>query len=81
MLSVNEGVLQSEEVMVVVFVKLCVELEKPVSIFESDAFLKPLLTRSSTDTSIMLWLKYAVLFLTTFTATTSCVFKFWHLTT
>ena len=29
----------------------------------------------------MLWLKYAVLFLTTFTATTSCVFKFWHLTT
>lgn len=39
------------------------------------------LTRSSTDTSIILWLKYAVLFLTTFTATTSCVFKFWHLTT
>jgi hypothetical protein len=29
----------------------------------------------------MLWLKYAVLFLTTFTATTSWVFIFWHLTT
>jgi hypothetical protein len=34
MLSVNEGVLQPEEVMVVVFVKLCVELEKLVSIFK-----------------------------------------------
>lgn len=38
-------------------------------------------TKSNTETSIMLWLKYAVLFLTTFTATTSWVFRFWHLTT
>lgn len=38
-------------------------------------------TKSSTETSIILWLKYAVLFFTTFTATTSCVFKFWHFTT
>jgi len=29
------------------------------------------LTRSKTDTSIMLWLKYAVRFFTTLTATTS----------
>ena len=38
-------------------------------------------TSSSIVTSIILWLKYAGLFFTTFTATTSCVFMFWHLTT
>ena len=39
------------------------------------------LTKSRTETSIILWLKYAVLFLMHFTATTSCVFRFWHFTT
>lgn len=36
---------------------------------------------SRTVTSIILWLKYAGLFLITFTATIALVFKFWHLTT
>lgn len=39
------------------------------------------LTNSSIVTSIILWLKYAGLFLTTLTATISCVLIFWHLTT
>ena len=38
-------------------------------------------TSSSIVTSIILWLKYAGLFFTTLTATTSCVFMFWHFTT
>ena len=43
--------------------------------------IKSELTSSSIVTSIILWLKYAGLFFTTFTATTSCVFIFWHFTT
>ena len=39
------------------------------------------LTNSRIVTSIILWLKYAGLFFTTFTATISCVFMFWHFTT
>ena len=38
-------------------------------------------TNSRIVTSIILWLKYAGLFFTTFTATISCVFMFWHFTT
>lgn len=38
-------------------------------------------TSSRIVTSIILWLKYAGLFFTTFTATISCVFMFWHFTT
>ena len=65
--------------MVVILVQFAVELEN-----FSDTLLKrhcSVSTRSSTETSIILWLKYAVLFFTTLTAMTSPVLRFWHLTT
>jgi hypothetical protein len=67
---------------IVVLVELCVKLERRVSVKNmGEKRAEGLLTRSRTETSIILWLKYAVLFFTTLTATTSCVFKFWHFTT
>lgn len=68
MLPMNEGVLQSEQMVVVVLVHLLVQLFPCQHAFPQ---LSMCLTRSSTETSIILWLKYAVLFLITFTATTS----------
>jgi hypothetical protein len=70
MLSVNECVLEPQEMMVVVFVQLGVELDG-VSIERGSSGRVRQLTRSKTDTSIILWLKYAVRFLITLTATTS----------
>jgi hypothetical protein len=70
MLSVNECVLEPQEMMVVVFVQLGVELDG-FSIERGSSGRVRQLTRSKTDTSIILWLKYAVRFLITLTATTS----------
>ena len=100
----DEGVLEPQQVVVVVLVKLRIELLRSVSAAHScdtyhrkrpaartkiklegenkrDAPGGGERTKSSTETSIILWLKYAVRFLMTLTATTSCVFRFWHLTT
>jgi hypothetical protein len=74
MLSVDEGVFQSEEMVVVILIELRVELHNNQLGPQKEQRVGP--TRSRTDTSIILWLKYAVLFFTTLTATTSCVFKF-----
>lgn len=77
MLLVYEGVFQAQNMMVVVLVKFAVELWH-IPGLASGQYLGwgRERTRSSTETSIMLWLKYAVLFFTTLTATTSCVFMF-----
>lgn len=75
MLAMYEGILQSEEVMIVVLIELAVKLHWK-SVVTSRRSPDSKRTKSRTETSIMLWLKYAVLFLTTLTATTSCVFKF-----
>ncbi len=64
-----KGILESQEMMIIILVKLTIELEKALA--QNDSRMGILLTRSSTETSIILWLKYAVRFLTTFTATTS----------
>lgn len=55
MLSMNKGVFQSKEMMVVIFVKLSIELE----CVSTDIWMIMIekCTRSSTDTSIILWLK------------------------
>lgn len=58
MLSVDEGVFESEDVMVVVFIHASVELREDSQLSQINVthdILK--LTKSSTETSIMLWLK------------------------
>lgn len=75
----NERVSEPKQMVVVVLVELAVDLH---GVSTSISFNhEEIPTKSSTETSIILWLKYAVLFLITLTATTSWVFKFWHLTT
>lgn len=66
----NECVLQAEKMMVVVLIKLAIELFMVLAIYLK-LHRRECQTKSRTDTSIMLWLKYAVLFFTTLTATTS----------
>lgn len=73
-LPVYESVLESQKMMVVVFVKLSIELVAISMILRRAD--RGRLTKSRTDTSIILWLKYAVRFLMTLTATTSWVFRF-----
>lgn len=63
-------------------VRIALVIQLPNSRFSQISGIMGLLrTSSKMVTSIILWLKYAGLFLTTLTATTSCVFMFWHLTT
>lgn len=79
MLAVNECVLETQQMVIVVFVQFGVKLVKVsiscqrrlagAKVSPSRKFVH--LTKSRTDTSIMLWLKYAVRFLMTLTATTS----------
>lgn len=55
MLSVDEGVLESQKMVIVVLVELGVELVRLATITRSRGRAR--LTRSSTETSIILWLK------------------------
>lgn len=84
-LLVNKGIFQSKQMVVVVLVVLAVELYNldisRRSKHGGGGNNSRRRTKSRTETSIILWLKYAVLFLMTLTATTSCVLRFWHLTT
>lgn len=58
MLSVDECILESEDVMVVIFVHASVELREDSQLGQITITSNILmLTKSSTETSIMLWLK------------------------
>lgn len=82
MVLVNEGIPQTENMMFVMRIALVIQLSITVSLCSPlEVRRNRLLTSSRIVTSIILWLKYAGLFLTTLTATTSCVFMFWHFTT
>ena len=81
MVLVNEGIPQAENMMFVMRIALIIELSITVNLRLIRDVGGKLLTSSRIVTSIILWLKYAGLFFTTLTATTSCVFIFWHLTT
>lgn len=55
MLPVYESVFESQEMMVVIFVKFAIQLQYQLA--DTLAALHDERTRSKTDTSIMLWLK------------------------
>ena len=78
---VDEGVFEAEHVVFVVLVPLVVDLRAGGSGLSAERGTKARRTSSRIVTSIMLCWKYAGLFLTTLTATISCVLRFWHLTT
>lgn len=72
---VDEGVLESQHVVLVVLVPLVVDLYA-TSLAEHSEEGQTELTNSRIVTSIILCWKYAGLFLTTLTATISCVLRF-----
>lgn len=75
MVLVRERIEQPQDVVLVVWVVVAIEL---VSAYLSEI---QKLTRFRIATSILLWFRYAGLFLTTLTAQMECVRMFWHLTT
>jgi hypothetical protein len=79
MVLVDERVPHAQDVVLVVRVAVLVQLWDTSAWAQSECGWS--LASSRMVTSIMLWLKYAGLFLTTLTATISCDFTFWHLTT
>lgn len=79
----DKRVPKAQDMVFIMGITLAVQLHvhKDVSDMFLEMVTKSVRTSSKIVTSIILWLKYAGLFLTTFTATTSCVFIFWHFTT
>lgn len=69
-----EGIAKTEDVVFVLWIALIVQLHRCQKYTPRQ--IKQVRTSSRIVTSIILWLKYAGLFLTTLTATISCVFIF-----
>lgn len=76
MASVDERVAKPQNVMLVLGVTRIIQLVECLHQGEEIFKSSRMRTSSKIVTSIILWLKYAGLFLTTLTATISCVFIF-----